>query len=477
VSLRGLHRRPLMEERAKRRILVGIMLSVFLAAMESTVVATAMPTVVRSLGGIQIYSWVFSGFLLTQTVTMPLWGRFSDLYGRRPVFLIGLATFLGGSAVSGTARSMAQLIVFRMMQGLGAGSLMTLGYTIIGELFGLERRAKLQGWISSVWGVASLVGPWLGGVLSDHVSWRWVFYVNLPFGAIAMALIATALVEEARPARRPVMDVAGVALFTAGVSALLLGIVQAGRAGSWSGAAVVSPLALGLTGLVLFVVVERRAAEPIVPLRLFGSRMVIAAVVTRFLAGMAMFGAISFVPLFLQSVTGTTATGAGMVLTPFILGWVAMSVTSARLVLRVGYRAVVMTGMACLTGAFLLFARWSATLSHADAMRDVLLAGVGMGLVVVPMLIAVQSAVPRSDLGAATSMTQFFMSIGGAVGLSVMGAVMAQRLDAGRPMADALHGVFLVGFALCVAAVVSTLLVPAGRARDLARAEPTRVGG
>ena len=466
-----------MEERAKRRILVGIMLSVFLAAMESTVVATAMPTVVRSLGGIQIYSWVFSGFLLTQTVTMPLWGRFSDLYGRRPVFLIGLATFLGGSALSGTAQGMAQLIVFRMVQGLGAGSLMTLGYTIIGELFGLERRAKMQGWISGVWGVSSLVGPWLGGVLSDHASWRWVFYVNLPFGAVAMALIATGLLEEARSPRRPVMDVAGVALFTAGVSALLLGIVQAGRAGSWSGAAVLSPLALGLTGLVLFVVVERRAAEPIVPLRLFGSRMVIAAVVTRFLAGMAMFGAISFVPLFLQSVTGTTATGAGMVLTPFILGWVAMSVTSARLVLRVGYRAVVMTGMACLTGAFLLFARWSATLSHADAMRDVLLAGVGMGLVVVPMLIAVQSAVPRSDLGAATSMTQFFMSIGGAVGLSVMGAVMAQRLDAGRPMADALHGVFLVGFAVCVAAVVSTLLVPAGRARDLARAEPTRVGG
>ncbi|PYM64200.1 MAG: MFS transporter, partial [Candidatus Rokuibacteriota bacterium] len=451
-----------MEERAKRRVLAGIMLSVFLAAMESTVVATAMPTVVRSLGGIEIYSWVFSGFLLTQTVTMPLWGRVSDLYGRRPVFLIGLSTFLGGSALSGTAQSMAQLIAFRMVQGLGAGSLMTLGYTIIGELFGLERRAKLQGWISSVWGVSSLVGPWLGGVLSDHVSWRWVFYVNLPFGAVAMALIAGALVEEARTARRPVIDYAGVALFAAGVSALLLGIMQAGRVGSWSGVAVLSPLGLGLTGLVLFVLVERRAAEPIVPLRLFGSRMVVA-----------VFGAISFVPLFLQSVTGTTATGAGMVLTPFILGWVAMSVTSARLVLRIGYRTVVMAGMACLTGAFLLFTRWSATLSQGEAMRDVLLAGVGMGLVVVPMLIAVQSAVPRSDLGAATSMTQFFMSVGGAVGLSVMGAVMAQRLDAGRPMAEALHGVFIVGFVVCVAAVASALLVPAGRARDLARAEPT----
>src|SRR3989442_5531663 len=204
-----------MEERAKRRILVGIMLSVFLAAMESTVVATAMPTVVRSLGGIQIYSWVFSGFLLTQTVTMPLWGRFSDLYGRRPVFLIGLATFLGGSALSGTAQSMAQLIVFRMVQGLGAGSLMTLGYTIIGELFGLERRAQLQGWISSVWGVASLVGPWLGGVLSDHVSWRWVFYVNLPFGAIAMALIAPPPGPGARPPPRPRPGPAGGGPFSA----------------------------------------------------------------------------------------------------------------------------------------------------------------------------------------------------------------------------------------------------------------------
>src|SRR3989475_4340588 len=196
---------------------------------------------------------------------MPLWGRFSDLYGRRPVFLIGLATFLGGSALSGTAQSMAQLIVFRMMQGLGAGSLMTLGYTIIGELFGLERRAKLQGWISSVWGVASLVGPWLGGVLSDHVSWRWVFYVNLPFGAIAMALIATALVEEARPARRPVMDVAGVALFTAGVSALLLGIVQAGGARAWSGAPLLGPPPPRPARAGLFVGGGGPAARPGVP--------------------------------------------------------------------------------------------------------------------------------------------------------------------------------------------------------------------
>jgi EmrB/QacA subfamily drug resistance transporter len=469
------------DEARKRWVFVGIMLSIFLAAIESTVVATAMPTVVASLGGIRIYSWVFSGFLLTQTVTMPLWGRFSDLYGRRPVFLAGLATFLVGSALSGAAHSMVQLILFRMVQGLGAGALMTLGYTIIGELFGLERRARMQGYISSVWGVASLMGPWAGGLLTDHVSWRWVFYINLPFGAVAMALIAGALTSTPRPARRPIVDGAGVALFAAGVSALLLGIVEAGRVGSWAPIEIVALLALGAALLVAFVAVERRAPEPIVPLRLFRSRMVLAAVVTRFLAGMAMFGALSFVPLFLQTVTGASATRAGVVLTPFVLGWVVMSVVSARLVLRVGYRTVVLIGMASLTVAFLLFQRWSVALSAGSAMLDVLLAGIGMGMVVVPMLIAVQSVVARADLGAATSLTQFFMSIGGALGLSLMGAVMSQRLHVGLPMVDALHGVFVVGFAVCVAALASAFIVPAGRAQDLARGEmrgePTRVGG
>jgi EmrB/QacA subfamily drug resistance transporter len=440
-----------------------------------------MPTVVTSLGGIRIYSWVFSGFLLTQTVTMPLWGRFSDLYGRRPIYLVGLATFLAGSALSGASQNMVQLILFRMVQGLGAGALMTLGYTIIGELYGLERRARMQGYISSVWGLASLMGPWAGGVLTDHVSWRWVFYINLPFGAVAMALIAAALTGAAKPARRPVVDGVGVGLFAAGVSALLLGIVEAGRVGSWSRPDVVGLLVLGVLVLVAFVVVEQRAVEPIVPLRLFKNRMVLAAVVTRFLAGMAMFGALSFVPLFLQSVTGASATGAGLVLTPFVLGWVVMSVLSARLVLRVGYRTVVVAGMASLTVAFLLFGRWSVTLTSGSAMFDVLLAGIGMGMVVVPMLIAVQSVVARSDLGAATSLTQFFMSIGGALGLSLMGAVMSQRLHAGLPMVEALHGVFVVGFGVCVLALASSFMVPSGRAQDLARSElrgePTRVGG
>ena len=469
------------DERRKRLALAGVMLSIFLAAMESTVVATAMPRVVASLGGLEIYSWVFSGFLLTSTVTMPLWGRLSDLYGRRRIFLTGLTLFLAGSALSGAAHSMTQLIVFRMLQGLGAGALMPIGMTVVGELFGLERRAKMQGYISGVWGVASLLGPLIGGLLTDHASWRWVFYINLPFGVLAMSLLARAL-DGAPAARRPVIDYAGLGLFTAGVSALLGGVLEAGRVGAWTGADVLGLLAVAAVALPAFLGVELRVPEPIVPLRLFGNRVVLAAAATGFLSGMAMFGAISFVPLFLQAVSGMSATAAGTVLIPFVFGWVAMSVTSARLVLRIGYRVVVVSGMVCLTVAFLLLSRWSAALTTGAAMRDALVGGVGMGLTMVPMLIAAQSAVERADLGAATAMIQFFRTVGGAIGVAVMGAVMAWRLGAGGSHAEALHGVFVTGLLICLAALASSFLVPAGRAQDLARkpdlrGEPTRVGG
>jgi EmrB/QacA subfamily drug resistance transporter len=457
------------------------MLSIFLGAMESTVVATAMPTVVAALGGMEIYSWVFSGFLLTSTVTMPLWGRLSDLFGRRAVYTVGMGVFLVGSALSGLAQDMGQLIGFRMVQGLGAGSLITLGMTIVGDLYGLEERARKQGYISGVWGVASLVGPLLGGVLTDHVSWRWVFYVNIPFGALAMALIATGLAGERAPTRRPVIDYAGLGLFAGGITALLLGVVEAGRPGPWTRPGVLWLLAVAALALTLFVAVERRAREPIVPLGLFGNRVVLAALTTGFLSGMAMFGAISFVPLFMQAALGRSAMLAGFVLTPFVLGWVAMSIVSARLVLRLGYRIPVVSGMLCLTAAFLFFATWAEDLAPALAMAHVVVAGVGMGLVFVPMLIAVQSAVPRHELGLATSVTQFFRTIGGACGLSVMGAVMAQRLHAGLTVGAALHGAFAVGIAICALALASAFLVPAGRAQDLARAdmrgEPRRAEG
>ncbi len=493
-------------------VLGGVMAAMFLAAMESTVVATAMPTVIASLGGIRIYSWTFSAFLLTSTVSMPIWGRLADYLGRRSAYLIGLGLFLVGSALAGLSHSMEQLIGFRALQGLGAGSLITIGMTIIGDLYGMERRARMQGYFSSVWGIASLVGPLIGGLLTDRVSWRWVFYINLPFGILAAVAIASGLRDETPERPRGSFDVAGMTLFAAAISAFLVGLMDMGSGENWLRSSGALVLLLSVVLLVVFVLVERRAEEPVIPLGLFANPIVRSAAITGLLAGMAMFGAITYVPLYLQAVTGTTATQAGWVLIPFVFGWVLFSIVSARLALRLGYRRVVLTGMGALVLAFVLLSGWNESLTIRMAARDISLAGVGMGMIFVPMLIAVQSAVPRSLLGSATSLTTFFRTVGGAVGVAVMGAAMTHRLERGlaavvatapdgmrdslrqlaahpdlvvnpmtratlgadvlgqmRPaLAHAVGAVFVVGLVIAVLALLSALLVPACHARDLA---------
>jgi EmrB/QacA subfamily drug resistance transporter len=499
-------------------VLFGVMLGLFLGAMESTAVATAMPTVIASLGGLNIYSWVFSGYILAATISMPLWGKAADLYGRRATYLTGLGIFLGGSVLSGLATSMTALIAFRTVQGLGGGALLPLGYTIIADLYGLERRAKMQGYFSSTWAVASVVGPLIGGFLTDHLSWRWVFFVNLPFGVLTALILGWALRGLDRPPGRAAVDLRGAALLTGGMGALLVVLVEGGR--SAVGLEYVGLLVLGAGLLVGFVHWERRAPEPLLPLRLFANRMFRAAAISGFLAGMAMFGTISFIPLFVQGVLGGTATEAGTALTPFVLGWVTFSVLSARLLLRVGYRRPVIAGMICLALAFLLMSHMGLGTSRSVTGRNMLLAGMGMGLIMVPLLIAVQNAVPKRDLGAATSATTFFRSIGGAVGVALMGAVLSHQMatqlvrmgtaPGGLPreqlesliahpdavvdptlrltlppavlqafsqaLANALHAVFLVGFGIACLALISALLVPAGRAQDLALQE-NRVPG
>ncbi|MBI3457443.1 MAG: DHA2 family efflux MFS transporter permease subunit [Candidatus Rokubacteria bacterium] len=495
-------------------VIFGVMLGLFLGAMESTAVATAMPTVIASLGGLAIYSWVFSGYILAATISMPLWGKAADLYGRRAAYLTGVGIFLGGSILSGFATSMAMLIGFRTLQGLGGGALIQLGYTIIADLYGLERRAKMQGYFSATWGIASIVGPLIGGFLTDQLSWRWVFFVNVPFGLLAALILGWALAGLGRSAATVAVDVRGVALLTAGMAALLGALVEGGRSGSF-GLGHVALFVVAAAFLTAFVLWERRAPEPLLPLRLFANRMFRAAAVSGFLAGMAMFGTISFIPLFVQGVLGGTATEAGTALTPFVLGWVTLSVISARLLLKVGYRWPVLSGMICLAVAFLLMSHMGLGTSRSATGRNMLLAGMGMGLIMVPLLIAVQNAVPKRDLGAATSGTTFFRSIGGAVGVALMGAVLSHQLasqlvrlggaadpvsgpqlqaliahpDAvvhpalrltlppgvlaafSQALANALHAVFLVGFAIACLALVSAFLVPAGRAQDLALEE------
>ena len=458
----------------RRTITAGLLLGMGLAAMEATVVGTAMPTVIATLGGLAHYSWVFSAYLLTSTASVPIWGRFSDLYGRRRMYLSGIAFFLVGSVLSGAATSMTALIAARALQGLGAGAVVPLSMTIVGELYSLAERAHTQALFSGVWGVASIAGPLAGGYITDSLSWRWVFYLNLPFGLLAglVILLAYPKTQHTKTVR---VDWLGAALLFGSISALLmaLGADTAGLAWALSAAAIAL--------LIGFVIVERRASDPILPLDLLKTPLIARASVVVFLAGMALFGAIAFIPLYVQSVMGATATEAGQMLTPLFLGWVFTSVASARLTVKLGYRSLAVAGSALMTVGFVGLA-----LVGADSPRSAvgvagLILGSGMGLSMLSLLLAVQHGVPRSHLGLATSLSQFSRSIGAAIGIAAMGALMARQLtgvalpggtDAvatGGAMltgtvrlqfAAALHNVFLAGAVAAGASLVATFFLP-----------------
>ena len=466
-----------------------------LGALEATVVGTAMPTVIATLGGLAHYSWVFSAYLLTSTASVPIWGRLSDLYGRRRLYLAGIAVFVAGSALSGAATSMTQLIVFRAIQGLGAGAVIPLSMTIVGELYSLEERARTQALFSGVWGVASIAGPLVGGYITDALSWRWVFYLNLPLGAVAATVIAAAYPPGSR-ASKATIDWLGAALLFGGVTCLLVAVADA--------TSLVLPW-LAATGVLLaaLVVVERRAADPILPLDLFAHRVVSYSLVVVFMTGMAMFGAIAFVPLFVQGVLGGTATQAGQVLTPLFLGWVLTSVVSARLTVRIGYRPVAVAGVALLSASFVALAMLDTDVTLYSLFAAVFALGCGMGLSMLSLLLAVQHGVDRSRLGIATSLNQFSRSVGAVVGVAAMGAMLSRSL-AGLDMpggvqampasalhlegparlqfAHALSRVFAVGGVMsAVGLVVSFFLprvdfsrgVPSGAGEQLLAAEMT----
>jgi EmrB/QacA subfamily drug resistance transporter len=469
----------------KRVILVtaGIMLSLFLASMESTVVATAMPTIVGQLGGLEHYSWVFSAYMLTSTTTVPLYGKLSDLYGRRKLYVFAMALFLAGSIWAGQANSMSGLILARGLQGIGAGGIMPLAFILIGEMFSLDQRAKMQGYFSGVWGVSSIAGPLLGGFLVDQLSWRWVFYVNIIPGLLAAALVAFAWRDQLHGHGRPVVDYAGAALLMASVVTLLLGLMDGT---SYSLFLIAASIALFLALLW----VESRATDPILPLHLFRERLFAIAVTHGVLTGWAMFGSISFIPLFVQSVLGTSATGAGITIAPMLLGWVGASIIGTRLLLKVGYRRLAILGTSFLViGAFLMSTA-DANISQNLLMVYVSLMGIGMGFSIPPFLIAVQTSVERRYLGTATSTMQFSRSIGGTLGVSVMGAALSTRLvsnlaasgldlervtrllnplpgdealltDAVRiAVADAINIVFVIAFIAAFLGLISTLFTP-----------------
>jgi EmrB/QacA subfamily drug resistance transporter len=425
-----LRQRPNVELSNRRRWVVtaGVMLGMFLAALEVTVVGTAMPTIIAKLGGLDRYSWIFSAYLLTSTVTVPLWGRLSDLYGRRPLYLAGIALFLVGSALSGASASFNQLIAFRSIQGLGAGALVPLSLTITGDIFTMRERARMQGVFSAVFGIASIIGPLAGGFITDSLSWRWVFYINIPFGLAATVIVGVALVEPKR-VKHPIIDYAGALWLTIAVTSLLILLVESGDTTAWTKPIMLVPLAGFPLFAYLFVRTERRAPEPVIPFSLFSQRLVSVGSITSFLVGTAMFGAISFIPLFVQGPLGGTATQAGSVLTPFLLGWVLLSIVGGRLMLRVGHRPTVLAGLVVLTASFAILS----TLGKATARWQLLgvagMMGAGMGLVMLALLLTMQNSVDRGQLGIVTSLNQFSRSIGGAVGVAVMGAVLTLSLN------------------------------------------------
>ncbi len=409
----GEQEQPVFSRGRRIAITAGVMTGMFIAALEATVVGTAMPTVIASLGGLNHYSWVFSAYLVTSTVTVPVWGKLSDLYGRRLLYQIGIAVFLLGTLLSGLSGSMTQLIIFRAIQGLGAGALVPLGMTIIGDTFTLEERAKMQAYFSGVWGFSSIIGPVIGGFITDQINWRWVFFVNLPIGVIAAIVIGLAL-KEPKVRNRPTIDYAGAILLMTAISILMLAMVEGDGGGGIMSAQNLVLMVVAFALIGVFVFVERRAAAQI------GEQ--------DGALGVAMFGAISFIPLFAQGSLGFTATEAGSLLTPLMLTWVTMSVIGGRLMLKIGYRIITIFGYVALTVGFIFLAMFSRDTPLVWLYVDLMIIGAGLGLSMLTLLIAVQQAVERSKLGIATSLNQFSRSIGGAIGVAVMGALLTASL-------------------------------------------------
>lgn len=414
----------------KRRWAVtgGVLLGMFLAAMEMTIIGTAMPTVISALGGLNHYSWVFSAYLITSTVTVPVWGKISDLYGRRLPYQIGVALFLIGSMLCGMAGSMTQLIVYRAIQGVGAGALMPLAMTIIGDIYTLRERARMQAVFSAVWGLSSILGPLIGGFITDQLSWRWVFYINIPFGLAAALIIGFALQEPKRH-QKPRIDYAGAITLTLAITALMMALVESSSVQALLETRNIALLLVFGVLFLAFIAIEKRVHDPIIPLSLFRNRTVSIAITATFLAGMAMFGAVSFIPLYAQGTLGATATQAGSMLTPLMLSWVFLSIIGGRMLLRFGFRPTAIAGFCLMLLGFVLLSIQKNNESWLWIYIDLGIVGAGLGLTMLTLLLAIQQSVARAQLGIATSLNQFARTIGGAVGVAVMGAMLTAGLE------------------------------------------------
>ncbi|MBO9387130.1 MAG: MFS transporter, partial [Thermomicrobium sp.] len=418
-----LAQRPELGRRRTVAIVSGVLAATFLAALDVSIVGTAMPTIVGELRGFALYPWVVTAYLLTSTTTIPLYGRLADLYGRKRILLAAITLFLAGSALCGLAQSMLQLVLFRALQGLGAGGIIPVTLTVLGDLFPLEQRARLQGLTSAVWGAAAVAGPSVGAAVTDLAGWRWIFYLNVPVGLVALGLLGAALQERVGRREHP-LDYRGALLLTAGMTLLLSGLSAAGEGRGAAPVVAVGATLGGAALLVLFWRTEQRAALPIVPPELVRRRLMAVVGLGSILIGAGIFGLISFLPLAMQGLGAGTATTAGLTIMPFAVSWSLASTVAGRVILRFGFRSSVVLGMgAMLTGALVLqvVPRWPVL---GWAVAAAALFGVGMGFSATAFLIAVQNAVAWGERGIATALVGLSRTIGGAVGVAVLGAVL-----------------------------------------------------
>jgi EmrB/QacA subfamily drug resistance transporter len=407
----------------------GVMLVIFLFAIDATIVSTSMPTIVAKLGGLELYSWVFSIYMLTSALTTPIFGKLADLYSSRRLMLVGIGTFLVGSALCGAAQSMEMMIGARAVQGLGGGAIYALAFIIVGTLYSADQRAKMQGIISSIWGLASIFGPLGGGVIVENWSWRWIFFVNLPLIAIATALIVVGLKAEQSEKRRPALDLAGAVTLLVGLLLIFYALAEAAYAHHALNAQTAATILLGIAVLLIFYFIEKRASEPIIPLELFHIGLYKSSTAVATLSAMGVFGAVSYLPLYLQGVLGMTATGTGAALLVLSVAWTAGSLLAGQGINRLGYRRVSASGMSLLAIGYGLLIALRIDSGIGPIIIAAIAIGVGMGLANLTTLVAAQTAVSPQRIGVATSTVMLFRTFGGAFAVSLFGTIMLGHMQ------------------------------------------------
>jgi EmrB/QacA subfamily drug resistance transporter len=452
-------------------ILLSLMLATALVALDSTIIATASTSIAKDLGHFDQLPWLFSIYVLAQAVSVPIYGRLADFFGRKRLILIGVGLFLLGSILCGAAWSMPVLIVSRVVQGLGAGAVLPLSMTIASDIYTLEERAKTQGYLASVWGISAVVGPTLGGVFSEFVSWRWIFFINIPLALLAGWMLWRRFHEQPHGERvRPTIDYAGAVLLTTGTTLIILGLLEGGTAWAWNAPVSIAIFVVGVAALIAFVLVERRAEHPILPLPVLRRRVIWASTLASLLVGAVVLGLSTYVPIYAQDVLGVSALIAGFALAALTVGWPLTASIAGRFYLRIGFRwtAVVGASVVVVGSALLLTLTGTSTIWLVGVFCFVI--GAGMGLTAVPTLIAAQSSVDWAQRGLVTGTNMFARSIGSAVGVAVFGAIVnatAPTTVGTTPqpaqLETALHLVFIAIAAIGVALLAGVLLMPAGR--------------